>query len=1325
VKKLKQYVLVLLIASFLAISSLGIGVTVITNASDIMEDSDITETTTCTYDITVFKYYDVAGTGSYVENEDWPIEGWHFELYYWQDQGIGDPRDHPPWYYIAEGWTDSDGYLVFEDLQCATFPSDKNGHYKVREYIPVGWEHTTTWLRDTPITSESNHMLQNEMEVLETDNGEEYDTEVEISLFLTSDKSIDFGNRMKDGEITVYKLYEMDESGLGGWTFHLWTSVDGVKDEYLGNGTTDENGEFTFEGLYPGYYIVEEELQDDWYNVSALEQEVTVEADETSYVWFFNAMEDGSITVYKYYEREETGLEGWTFNLWSTEDEEKHENIASGTTDVNGQYTFENVYPGEYIVEEMLKDGWYNTTALEQEVTVYPNENSIVEFWNDMLDGSITVYKFYDYEMTGEYNPEIDDLLEDWTFHLWTAVDGETDVHLGSGTTDVNGEYTFEDLYPGDYIVEEVLPEGWENTTALEQLITVEPDQESIVWFGNVEEEIFGEITVYKFYDANYDGVFDTEEELIDGFMFQLWAADEEGNPTEEIGEAVNTMEGMYTFEELEPGNYVVQEIIPEVGEDECCWLSTTGLLQHVEVQPEGIYSLYFGNVRGGRIEGMKFLDIEADGNFDVGVDKPLMGWEIHLYEAYRSMTADIWIMGDHVASTETNRSGQYYFDCVMPGHYFVQEEMYEGWYNVTSDTQLVYVEPCETTEGVDFANCMYKDIYGIKFYDYNMDGEFNDEDWVLPGWNIYLYRVENEEEILVDETSTDHLGYYYFEGLTVGTYYVREEIREGWDSTTDSEVEVVLNCCTPCRVVNFGNYEFPEITINKFYDVEMTGEYNPEDGDYLIDEMVQFDVYGEFEGVQVYAELMDVTGTYNFFVPVGDFNVTEYLPAGWVNTTPLMQEMSLGPGDHWIVYFGNVEYGDLEVYKFYDENMDGEWQCGEEMLEGWMFNLWNTTDEGLPGAIIATNVTDEDGLAMFESLESGLYAVEEVVQDCWFPTTDVIQYVEITAGETFELWFGNVPGGFIEGYKFCDVNMNEVFDDDECGLEGWEIRLYRIHDMEETPLLVPDYMYTFTDEDGYYNFTCIEPGMYRIEEVIQCGWYNSTAWYYEIEVLPEGYQRIDFGNYRHGDIYGMKYCDFNMNGEFDECLDWPIYGWEIQLWEADVEGNPTSQIDTAYTDNWGMYRFEDLAPGDYVVKEVLGPCGWINTTDMEVHVRIGCVEEVEVNFGNYRQSDISVKAYDYEMNEPVAGLALYLWEADEYGNPIGEGPIAEGVTGDHGYYIFGKYDPGYYVIETEDEQLLPVTLRCCTEYVIIEYYDYNYDTPENDTALATYAKIE
>ncbi|MFW5906726.1 MAG: MSCRAMM family protein, partial [Candidatus Natronoplasma sp.] len=745
-----------------------------------------------------------------------------------------------------------------------------------------------------------------------------------------------------------------------------------------------------------------------------------------------------------------------------------------------------------------------------EQTTADDSETEVVEDEGPCY-GNITLFKYYDVDGNGEYDGD-DYPIGKWYFEVYRKVENPPELHglnietetdvspvwdlYDSGYTAGDGYLTIEIECNRHYKVVEYLDqfeEEWyftggkvvggsaddddfEDKDGQVEITFWDRCEDVEIWFGNAQEEIYGDITVSKFHDENHDGEWNSDEELIDGFYFQLWYADEDGTPIAPIGDPMETSDGIYTFEDLELGNYVVQEIMPEVGEEECCWASTTGLLQHVEVYDDEMYNLYFGNVRGGSIEGMKFLDIEADGNFDVGMDKPLMDWQIYLWTNVDGGPGEV------VDTTYTDRMGDFYFDCVAPGEYFVQEEMYEGWYNVKPDVVPVYVESCETSEKIEFANCMFKDIYGIKYFDYNQTGSFDQEvDWVLGGWPIQLL---NEDEEVIQTTETQPNGYYFFEGLKVGTYYVEElipedEDPEAWVNTTESKVEVVMTCCNSCTLVNFGNYQYPEVTIVKYHDTNMNGIYDIDEE--LVIESVWFDVEGYNDIGPFLPYELEVFGEWSFYTDEGHYTITERLPEGWHNTTPLMQSFTLGPADEVTVEFGNVKYGHIEVYKFYDEDMNSEWDDGEEMLSGWEFNLWTTDEDGLPDETIHTNETGECGCYVFEDLLPGLYAVQEIEQCCWFPTTDVIQYVEVVAGETAEAWFGNVEGGWIWGYKYCDVNMNQEFDEDECGTEDVTINLWSVNETTGEPEVILET--TTTDETGYYEFMCLEPGEYYVQE--------------------------------------------------------------------------------------------------------------------------------------------------------------------------------------------------------------------------------------------------
>jgi len=94
---------------------------------------------------------------------------------------------------------------------------------------------------------------------------------------------------------------------------------------------------------------------------------------------------------------------------------------------------------------------------------------------------------------------------------------------------------------------------------------------------------------------------------------------------------------------------------------------------------------------------------------------------------------------------------------------------------------EVAPVTPPETPTG---------SISGIKFFDADKNGIYDNDDWPIEGWNITLL---DEEGNVITWTLTDENGCYVFEGLELGTYIVREVLPEGWTNTTAAEQTVDL----------------------------------------------------------------------------------------------------------------------------------------------------------------------------------------------------------------------------------------------------------------------------------------------------------------------------------------------------------------------------------------------------------------------------------------------------------------------------------------------------------------------------------------------------
>src|SRR5262249_5067318 len=150
------------------------------------------------------------------------------------------------------------------------------------------------------------------------------------------------------------------DSGLQGWTIDLLDSTGKV----LGVAVSGADGTYSFPGVGPGSFTIQEELQAGWvqtapappgtYSVSTSSgndvgsqnfgnfQLVTLSGE------VFNDL-NGNGTL----DPGDPGLQGWTVDLLSGGN-----TVATTVSGADGSYSFPNVGPGTYTIQEELQLGW-------------------------------------------------------------------------------------------------------------------------------------------------------------------------------------------------------------------------------------------------------------------------------------------------------------------------------------------------------------------------------------------------------------------------------------------------------------------------------------------------------------------------------------------------------------------------------------------------------------------------------------------------------------------------------------------------------------------------------------------------------------------------------------------------------------------------------------------------------------------------------------------------------------------------------------------------------------------------------------------------------
>lgn len=287
----------------------------------------------------------------------------------------------------------------------------------------------------------------------------------------------------------------------------------------------------------------------------------------------------------------------------------------------------------------------------------------------------------------------------------------------------------------------------------------------------------------------------------------------------------------------------------------------------------------------------------------------------------------------------------------------------------------------------------------------------------------------------------------------------------------------------------------------------------------------------------------------------------------------------------------GNDEPGLAGVTIYADLNNDGQRNAGEPFA---------VTLEDVP-----TTAEDETGRYKLELVE-GKHIIREIVPLGYrqtFPNTPTNYHeVDVVADEVHatSLDFGNACDATVSGFKWLDQDGNGVKTTEEMGLGGVEIYA----DLNGNGQWDPGEPITTTDATGSYSL-CVPSGVnFFLSENVPNGYVQTSPQEdrYQLNLEPNQQRNgVNFGNRSTnpeslGEIFGRKWHDDNRNRIMDgnerglkqiliyldlnNSADWDG-GEPLAITSAD---NPATPQDDA-----GFYRFEDVPPGEYTIRELIG----------------------------------------------------------------------------------------------------------------------------------------
>lgn len=323
---------------------------------------------------------------------------------------------------------------------------------------------------------------------------------------------------------------------------------------------------------------------------------------------------------------------------------------------------------------------------------------------------------------------------------------------------------------------------------------------------------------------------------------------------------------------------------------------------------------------------------------------------------------------------------------------------------------------------------------------------------------------------------------------------------------------------------------------------------------------------------------------------------------------------------------------GSIGNYVWQDSNEDGIQDDGENGINGIVVKLYATPG----GEPVAQTVTrDQDGKAgyyLFQGLLEGTYYVHFSIPADYGVTvpeagddreldsnkTDENGYTEaIIIGpsqwDDLSIDLGLVPRGEIGDYVWLDGNRDGLQNDDDAGINGIEVRLYK-GTVTGEPAAVA---YTADDKDGnpgYYLFDDLLAGEYYVQFIVPAD--------YELSPAEQGADRaedsnatdeqgftakiaigesqwvnhtIDLGLIPKGAIGNYVWLDSNGNGRQDEAAAYGRNGVTVRLYDAGKNLVKETVTANDASGNSGYYLFDNLVGGDYYVGFVIP--GGLRTT--------------------------------------------------------------------------------------------------------------------------------
>lgn len=485
----------------------------------------------------------------------------------------------------------------------------------------------------------------------------------------------------------------------------------------------------------------------------------------------------------------------------------------------DGSYFFDGVMPGQYTLTYILPehatiarvvDGGNTLEGTGVESTTAPFTVKMGEAYECYLVGAVTLGNFQgivfrDVNANGTQDAG-EECLAGVELTLTPDVATAEEVKAVSGA---DGSYAMEGLRPAQYKLSIHLPQGYILSHSLvqdglvldaKQAVTVDCSWRILInrsakQIGAVKPSTVSGVI---WLDENKDGIRDDDESLFDNISIEL-INEKTGN----LAKRTMSNDQGFTFTDVRAGNYTVRFSMPsqsEAADDRMstfvhnnAYMENTGI---VVLEDQTVSNLTTGLVSRTSVGGKLWLD---ENNANAAVN----GISIRLYEANATLP---------LQTTTTDENGQYRFDGLWPGDYYMVAELPDGMifvkpedpnYQQGASVITTFEDGAGTSElfSVEMARHMLsQNIIFIKpakvgdqiWLDENGNGLVDGTEPKISGVTVKLM----QDGVEMYRMQSDEFGYYLFAEVYPGSYTLQAEAYPELGITQSvPELRIISSC--------------------------------------------------------------------------------------------------------------------------------------------------------------------------------------------------------------------------------------------------------------------------------------------------------------------------------------------------------------------------------------------------------------------------------------------------------------------------------------------------------------------------------------------------